>query len=503
MTTLLSGFAALMSIKLWVLMFVGVTIGIIFGAIPGLSATMAICLFLPMTFGMATTEAFVTMVALYIGGVSGGLISAILINIPGSAMSIATCFDGHPMANSGQAQRALGIGVVYSFLGTAMSVAIMIVAAPSLASVAVKLGPFEFFSLTFFALVLVSTVGSKDVFKGLASAFLGLAFCMVGMAPVDGAIRYNFGISSLLQGIPLTSAAVGMFAVTEILLNAVKPIPPGKLELRERERIKGFGISIKEMIGQTKNYIMSSVIGLVIGFLPGMGGSLANQVAYISVQKASKYPEKFGTGIPDGIVASESSNNASIGGAMIPLLALGIPGDGPTMMLLSAFTIHGLVSGPLLFRTSGALVNLIFAAMIVSSLIMVIIEFWGIPIFSKIIEVPREILYPVVLAVCVVAAFATNRVMFDVWCLLGFGIFGFLLSKFNFPRAGFIMGLVLGKQVETNLRRALQQSRGDFSPFFTHPVSCILLLGAFFLIASTIYQQIRQRTETKKATAND
>lgn len=413
MEALLGGFAALLAPDLIGLMFVGVIVGIIFGAIPGLSATMAIVLFLPITFSMSVYQAFTLLVALYIGGVSGGLVSAILINIPGSAMSIATCYDGHPMAKSGHAKRALGIGIVFSFLGTILSLAIMIVAAPSLASVAVKLSAYEFFSLTFFAIVLVCTVTGKDLFKALAAAFIGLAFCMVGIAPVDGAYRYTFGSTNLMSGIALTPAVIGMFATTEILLNVVKPITKNKDKQHEVEKIRGFGFSVKELFSQTKNFLISSVIGLVIGFLPGMGGSLANQVAYVTVQKTSKHPEKFGTGIMDGIVASESSNNASIGGAMIPLLALGIPGDGPTAMLLGAFTIHGLVAGPLLFKTSGDLVNLIFAAMILCAVIMLVVEFFGIRIFAKIIEVPREILYPVVLTICVVAAFANNRQMFD------------------------------------------------------------------------------------------
>lgn len=321
---------------------------------------------------------------------------------------------------------------------------------------------------------------------------------MIGIAPVDGAFRYTFGITGLLQGIPLTPAVIGMFATSEILLNVVKPITPDKLEQRKMEKIKGFGFSLKEMFGQTKNFLISSAVGLVIGFLPGMGGSLANQVAYVAVQKTSKYPEKFGTGIMDGIVASETSNNASIGGAMIPLLALGIPGDGPTAMLLGAFTIHGLVAGPLLFRTSGDLVNLIFAAMLVCSVIMIIVKFYGIRIFSKIIEVPREILYPVVLAICVVASFAENRQMFDVWLLLVFGILGFIMSKFGLPHACIVMGLVLGANVETNLRRALQLSQGSFAPFFTRPVSCILLIITFAIVVRTIWTQVKSAKAAKK-----
>ena len=501
MTALMEGFASLLSVDMCLLMVVGVIIGIIFGAIPGLSATMAIVLFLPITFNMGTTQAFALLVALYIGGVSGGLISAILINIPGSAMSIATCYDGHPMANSGHAQRALGIGVVFSFMGTILSLAIMIVAAPALADIAVKMTSFEIFSMTFCAISLVTGVGGKDIFKSLAAAFMGIAFCMVGMAPVDGAVRYTFGNTNLMSGFPLTSACVGMFAVAEVLKSVGKPISAKKLEQRHREKIRGFGFTVKEFFGQTKNFLISSAVGLVIGFLPGMGGSLANQVAYVTVQKSSKYPEKFGTGIMDGIVASETSNNASIGGAMIPLLALGIPGDGPTAMLLSAFTIHGIVAGPLLFKTSGDLVYTVFAAMIVCACVMLVVEFFGIPIFAKIIDVPRQILFPVVLVICAVSAFANNRTMFDVWALLFFGVFGVLMSKFDFPRTSFILGLVLGSSLETNLRRALQLSRGSFLPFITRPVSCILLLVAFTIIISAIVKQVRELKAKRSETA--
>ncbi|MFY9440949.1 MAG: tripartite tricarboxylate transporter permease, partial [Tepidanaerobacteraceae bacterium] len=223
------------------------------------------------------------------------------------------------------------------------------------------------------------------------------------------------------------------------------------------------------------------------------GGSLANQVAYGAVKKASKHPEKFGTGIMDGIVASESSNNASIGGSMIPLLALGIPGDGPTAMLLGAFTIHGLVAGPLLFRSNAELVNLIFAAMILCSFIMLFVEFFGIRVFAKIIEVPREMLYPVIVAICVVAAFANNRTRFDVWTLLFCGFVGFMMSKFKLPRSCFVLGLVLGTNIETNLRRALQLSRGSFVPFFTRPISCLLLLLTFGLIIGAVWKQVKRR----------
>lgn len=486
---LIQGFMALFTLKTFIIMLAAVIIGIIFGAVPGLSSTMAIALFLPVTFGLEVYNAFALLVGLYVGGVSGGLISAILINIPGSAMSVATCYDGYPMAKDGHAHKALGIGVVFSFLGTLFGLLIMMVAAPALASFAVSLGPYEYFGLSFLALTLIAGIGGKNIFKGLMSGFLGIAVSTVGMAPVDGVARFTFGKIELMNGFSMLPAVVGMFAVTEIMLASVNPISAEKYKKFSPEKIKGFGFSIKELLSQTKNFIISSSIGTFIGFLPGIGGSVANLVAYSAVQKTSKHPEKFGTGIIDGIVASESSNNASIGGAMIPLLALGIPGDGPTAMMLGAFMIHGLVAGPLLFKTNGDLVYLIFAALIVCSAIMLIIEFYGIRIFVKALDIPREILYPAVLTICVVGAYANNSNMFDVWVLLGFGILGFIMSKTGLPRANFVLGLVLGQLLETNLRRALQLSRGSFTPFITRPISILLLIISLLIIISAIFTQ--------------
>ncbi len=490
MAGLIGGAMALLTIKNILLMFVGVVVGILFGAIPGLSSTMAIALFLPVTFGLSTYESFALLVALYIGGVSGGLVSAILINIPGSAMSIATTYDGHPMAKNGQAHKALGVGVVFSFLGTLFGLSIMIFAAPALAKFAITLQPYEYFALSFMALSLIASVSGQNIFKGLLAGFMGIAFSTIGMAPIDGVVRFTFGNIQLMNGFTLLPSVIGMFAVTEILLTVVKPVSADKVAQQEREHIKGFGFSLKEFVGQIKNLILASSIGTIVGFLPGMGGSLANQVAYVAVQKTSKYPEKFGTGIIDGVVASESSNNASIGGAMIPLLALGIPGDGPTAMLLGAFMIHGLVAGPMLFKTSGELVYLIFAALIICSFIMVIVEFYGIKIIVKALNIPREILYPVVITVCAVGAYAANSNMFDLWTLLVFGILGFMMSKFKLPRACFVLGFVLGTLVETNLRRAIQLSKGSIVPFFTRPLTVILLAVTFIIIIRTVWIQI-------------
>ena len=473
------------------LMVVGVVVGIIFGCVPGLSAAMAIALFLPVTFGLPQYSAFALLMALYIGGVSGSLISAILINVPGSSQSIATCYDGHPMAVKGEAHRALGTGMLFSFIGTIFSLVILIFAAPTIASYAVKLGNFEFFSLVSFALILIVCISGNDLLKAVLAALLGMATTFVGVAPVDSIPRFTFGTVSLMDGFTLLPMVIGMFAVTTIMGRAAKPIGTGVGDRLPYKKGKGFGFTFKEFLGQTKNWIISAVIGTFIGFLPGMGGSLANQLAYATVKKASKHPEEFGTGIMDGVVASETSNNASIGGAMIPLLALGIPGDGPTAMLLGAFMIQGLNAGPLLFTTNADLCYVIFAAMAICTALMLIIEYFGIPLFLQTLKVPQGILLPVIVMLCCVGAFASGNKMFCVWTVLIFGAVGYIFNKAKIPAPPFILGAVLGPMIESNLRRALQMSRGSFLPFLTRPVSCIFILASVAIIITTIINQVR------------
>lgn len=494
---MLSILVGLFTVENIILMIAGIIVGIIFGAIPGLSSTMAIALFLPVTFGLEVKSAFALLVALYIGGVSGGFISAILINIPGSAMSIATTYDGSPMVEKGEAHKALGVAILFSTLGTLVSITVLMMAAPPLARVALKLSSYDYFALTFLSLTLISGVSGKNMLMGLTSGFIGLAFSMVGMAPIDGVARFTFGNVQLLNGFSLLPAVVGLFAVTEIM-KAATNIDEIPIKSNNKIKIKGFGITLAEFFGQMKNFVIASTLGLLVGFLPGMGGSLANQVSYAAVQKTSKYPRKFGTGIIDGVIASETANNASIGGAMIPLLALGIPGDGPTAMLLGAFMIHGLVPGPLLFTTNGDLVNTIFLALFVCTFLMVIIEYFGLPIFMKALDIPRGMLLPIILILCSVGAFASNNNMFDIWVLLFFGIVGFIMTKLDIPRAPMVLGFVLGPTVETNLRRSVQFGRGSLAPFFTNPVSGILLSICILIIVFSIINELKNSYYNRK-----
>lgn len=329
------------------LMAAGVAVGIIFGSIPGLSAAMAVALFLPLTFSMTPSMGMNLLVAVYIGGISGGLISAILLNMPGTASSIATCFDGHPMAKNGEAGRALGYGIVFSFLGSVFSFLVLTFCAPLLADIALKFTPAENFGISFFALTMVAVLASGSMVKGVLAGMLGLIFALVGMAPIDGTPRFTFGSSSLMAGFDTLPTLIGIFAISEILITA-ESMGNGKVEAMKMKPIKGFGFTWKEFVYQIPNAIRSALIGTGIGILPGIGGSTSGMLSYVTAKNMSKHPDEFGKGCPDGIVATETANNATIGGAMIPLLVLGIPGDGVTAMMLGGFLIHGLSAGPLL-----------------------------------------------------------------------------------------------------------------------------------------------------------
>lgn len=478
------------------IILLGVVVGIIFGAIPGLSATMAVAMCLPMTYSMSTVDGIGALLGLYIGGISGGLISAILINIPGTPSSVATCFDGHPMALHGQAGKALGVGIFYSFIGTIFSIALLIMIAPVLANLAVKFGPYEYFSVTVFAVTLIITLSGTSLVKGVMSGFLGLMLAMVGLAPVDNVPRYTFGTTQMMSGFNILVVLIGMYAISEIFSNTAHMEVVKEDQIEQNVTMKGFGFSLKEFKDQTGNMLRSALIGVGIGILPGIGGGTSNILAYSVAKNQSKHPEKFGTGIMDGVVASETSNNASIGGAMIPLLTLGIPGDSVTAILLGGLTIKGVTVGPLIFDQNGTFVYAIYLMMLVASVIMLVVESLGIKGFIKILSIPKYILLPIVLVMCMVGAYGLNSRVFDMWFVLFFGILGYLLLKLDFPLPPLILGFILEPTMETNLRRGLMSSQGSFLPFLTNPISAAFLIISAFSIVYSIwkFQSMNQKT---------
>ncbi len=470
-------------------MVAGVAIGIIFGSIPGLSASMAVALMLPLTFSMGPTLGMNMLVAVYIGGISGGCISAILLNMPGTASSIATTFDGHPMAMKGEAMKALGIAIFFSFLGSEFSFIILSFFAPKLADIALKFTPAENFGICFFALTMVAVLSSGNMVKGLLAGLFGLVFALVGMAPIDGTPRFTFGSASLMGGFNTLTTLIGIFAVADILGSAEEMNKQGG-RIIPINKVKGFGFSMKEFISFIPNAIRSALIGTGIGILPGIGGSTSGMLAYVTARNMSKNSEEFGKGNPEGIVATETANNATIGGALIPLLVLGIPGDGVTAMMLGGFLIHGLAAGPLLFVKNADVVYGIFAACIVCALIMLIVEWTCIKGFVQVLKVPKHILLPLILVLCAVGAYAANNRIFDVQSIVLFGIVGYLYKKFKLPTTPFVLCFLVGNMTETYLRRGIMTYK-SFSAFFTRPIFDIFFFVAIGVLAWSVFKAIR------------
>lgn len=493
---LLTGFASVFTVEIILFIFIGVVLGIIFGSIPGMTVTMGVALFLPITFGMDPITGISLLIALYIGGTSGGLLSAVLLKIPGTPASIATTFDGSPMAERGEAGKALGVGIVFSFIGGLFSALILVFVSPILADIALKFGFYEYFAIAVFSLTMISSLSAGSTVKGLVSGIMGMAFALVGTAPITAFPRFTFGFHELDAGFSLLPALIGLFGVSQVIeyagtdKSSIKPIVSDY-------KIRGFGFSIAEFISQIPNALRSGLIGTGIGILPGLGAGVCNIISYGSAKKNSKYPEKFGTGIIDGIVASETSNNASTGGALVPLLTLGIPGDNTTAILLSGLMIHGITPGPLLFATDAKLVYGIFAALILANIFMIIVEFVGIRVFVKLLTVPKHILLPVVVAFCAVGSFGLNNRMFDVWTMLVFGFIGYLMTKFHFPKAPIILGFILGPIVEINLRRGLMKSQGSFVPFFTEPISALFIVITLIVIIMNVIGEVKKAQARK------
>ena len=483
-----------MSIVNLLLIIGGVLLGLIFGAIPGLSTTMAVALFLPITFAMKMFPSMSLLIGLYIGGFSGGLISAILLNIPGTAASMMTTMDGYPMAKKGQAAKALGLGITSSFLGGGLSIIALILIAPALAKVALKFGSFEYFSLTFFALSMIVTMSSKDVTKGVISGLLGILTAMIGPAPIDSYPRFTFGFRSLETGINSTVVLIGIFAISEIfILGDQKNQMKITKENVQVAKIHGFGFSFAEYWVEKWNLLVSAVIGILIGILPGIGGALASIMSYNASKKLSKHPEEFGTGCNAGIVASETANNAAIGGAMIPLLALGIPGDAVTALLLSAFTMKGVQPGPLMFTNNADTIYFIFVAMLIANVIMLIANYFSIGVFVKLLKIPKHLLFPIVGFLCILGVYGLNRSSSDLTLMLVFGIIGFFMKKWDLKAQPFIIGMLVGFMAEQNLRRAMMFSDGSFLPFVTSPLSLLFLIAGFASIIITIYRSVKQK----------
>ena len=455
------------------LIFAMVALGIVFGAIPGLSATLGIALLLPITFGLSTETSFVMLLAIWIGGVSGTFISAVLIGIPGSSSAIATCFDGYPMTQKGQASKALGIGMTASFIGTVCSVAIATVLSPVIAEAALHLGPWEYFSLCFCAITLIASI-----FKGIMSAGIGLLMGCVGMDPINGATRFTFGNVYLTSGISTVAQMLGMFAMCQIIRDNAKG--EAKMPDVDVKNMKGLGIGFKDIIENSKTIIFAFASGLWIGFLPGMGSGISNMVAYGYAKGISKDPESFGKGNPAGVWASETANNASLGGALIPMMALGIPGDGVT-------ALHP------------DLAMLIFACVMVSAIVTYLIQIVTKRWFPYILKIPYHYLYTVILVISFIGGYGISNTMFNIYVMLALCLLSLFMSVAGLPTSPLVLAFILSSKLERYFRQGISYAHGSYAPFFTRPISLILLIISVLCV---FWPYISDHLKAKKAAKN-
>lgn len=483
-----AAFAEVMSWDIILLCLIGTVLGIFFGASPGMTSSMGIALILPVTYGMDLIHGMSILLGIYIGSISGGLITAILINIPGTPASVATTFDGHPMAMRGEAGRAIRVGTFYSLLGGMFSLIALFTISPILAAWALKFSYEEYFAIATMSLTLIASLSGKSLVKGLVSAMIGLIASTVGMAPVDTARRYTLGFYQLDGGFKLISIMIGIYAVTEV----IKVATAGEVDQKQAvlHKTRGVGVSWKEFKSQLKNFFASACIGTGIGILPGLGAAISNLLAYSFCKNTSKNPEKFGTGCIDGLVASETANNAVSGGALIPLLTMGIPGDAGTTMLLAAFMLHGITPGPLLFQTNGNVIYAMFVILIVANIFMFVVQQYGLGLFLKMLKIPKNILLPIVMVLASIGAFAMNNRIFDIWAILIFAVIGWAMSKYEFPAAPIVLGFVLGPIIETNFRRGMMSSYGNFLGFFNRPISGVVLWITIAILAFQIGKQV-------------
>lgn len=474
------------------LMSLGVLLGILVGAIPGLTATLAIALLLPFTFRMPPVDALVFLVSIYTGGLYGGAITAITIRIPGAPSNVMTALDGYPMAQQGRAEAALGLATFSSFVGGILGGVALMLVAPQIAQLALRFQSPEICALVILALVAVAGVESSSLVKGLVSTVLGLMLATVGLDPIVGAPRYWLGFSELMGGISLQTLVIGLFAITELLRQSGDPQqrPAGASRLQLR-RMFDFWPLFKQV--GLRLPVKSAVIGTLIGALPGAGASMAAFLSYSEAKRSSRHPERFGTGIAEGIVAPEAANNAVTGGALIPMLSLGIPGDAVTAVILSALLIQGIFPGPRLFERSGDLIAPLFMAYFVAYALMLFFGLGLVPWLAKLAVVDRAILLPFVGAVAVIAAHVTQGNSFGVWLTVGSGAAGYVLSRLGFPLVPVLLGLILGPILETNLRRSLLISEGSPLIFVQRPISLVLLVVA---VAFAVYFARRAKAPT-------
>jgi putative tricarboxylic transport membrane protein len=480
---LLDGLVMAFSPSVFPLLLFGVLGGIILGALPGLTATMGVALLLPFTFGMEPTPALVMLIGVYIGGIYGGSIAAILLKTPGTPASAATVLDGHSMALKGEAARALSIAAVASFIGGLISTIILIAIAPLLASFALRFNAPEYFALAVFGLTIIASISSKSILKGLLAGSIGLLIAMVGLDPINSVPRFTFDVLDLYSGINVIPVLIGLFALSEAL-GQIEKLFDKKDDLNKNFSYKL--LSRQDVKTLLPTAIKSGLIGTSIGSVPGAGADISAFVCYNEAKRVAKNPDEFGKGSIHGLAAAEAGNNGVTGGSLVPLLTLGVPGDAVAAVLLGALIVQGLTPGPLLFSQNPEVVYGVFSSMLVANVVMLLIGLFGIRFFCRIIEVPKILMIPMIIFLSVIGAYAINNSMFDIGIALTFGVLGYLFTKLDIPLSPILLAIILGPMAETNLRKSLLMYEGSWSFLYERPIAAAFILFAIFSVYSTM-----------------
>ena len=482
METIIQAFASVLAPNILLMLVIGAVTGIVFGAIPGLTYSMGIILLLPFTFRLSPLASVSLLLGVYIGGLAGGAVTSILLGIPGTPTAAATIFDGHGLAKLGQGDKALGTALFGSVFGGLLSVIALILLAPIIARFALNFGPSQIFSLVLFGLTAICGISGKNVLKGLIAGCIGLLVMTIGMDPIMGMPRYTFGYSRLIAGVELLPFMIGIFALPQIIeCFATKE---GSISQTISSNVRTRYPSFSELRRMAWLIIRCAFIGIGIGAIPGPGAPIAAFLGYDQARRSKKSEEPA----LEGVAGPETANSAVAGGALIPMLTLGIPGDPATAILLGALMIHGIRPGPLLFQTHGDFITGMFAALFILNLLVLLIQGFGIRLFVKILNFKKSYLFTVILVLCIIGAYSRNNNPFDIYVMFFSGILGFFMGKYGFPVAPTVLALVLGPIIEDNFRRSLILSQGSFNIFFEHPINWIF----YILIVIVLISQIRR-----------
>jgi putative tricarboxylic transport membrane protein len=486
--SLMGGFATCISPYNILMAFTGCLLGTIIGILPGLGPSATMAILIPITFGMNATPAMIMMCAVYYGAMYGGSTTSILVNVPGESSSVITAIEGHQLAKKGKAGTALGLSAIGSFIAGILGTIGLVAAAVPLADFSLKFGPAEFFSLILMGMLTIVFVGGKSIPKSLMSAAIGLGLGCIGTDIVQGKDRFTYGIAELLDGIDFVVLVMGTFGIGEVLVSAEEFMKVEPIKVKFRELFP----SLKEILICRWAILRGTIIGFIIGVLPGAGPTIASFVTYGVEKSVHKHPEKFGTGVLEGIAGPESSNNAATSGAMVPMFALGIPGSGATAVMLGALILYGLKPGPMLFVQNADFVWAVMASMFIGNIILIIMNLPLVPLFASLLRISYGLIYPAILIICVIGAYAISTGLFDVGLMLIFGVAGYFMKKADIPPAPMLLSLLLGPMMERALYQALNLSYGSMMTFVTRPISATLLAISALMAIAVGFKAVRK-----------